>query len=64
MGILIATSSVDMLPVMCEQELSYCCQLRDATETKMEFTEEDAGLGCTSFGKPYTYLYLMQCGTY
>lgn len=48
----------------CEQETSYCRQLRHAIDAKVEVAERDPMLECWSFDKPYTNLNLKQCGTH
>lgn len=48
--------------IRCEQEVSYCCRLQFAIDSKMNVEDEDPHLRCCLFDKLYTSHYLMHGG--
>lgn len=62
-GILKDTREADTLLIQREQKLNKVCGLRDATDANMEVNEEDLGLLCWFFNKPYNNMCLMRGGT-
>lgn len=50
--------------VVCKQEVSFCCRLRETIDANMDVVNDDLVLRCSFLDELYTKLYVLHCGAY